>query len=142
MVEPSVSLIASQVTQNSFSETGAGDLDLAVAGRADSATQAQVGVRIAKPFALGHGTSLSLEGRAAWVNELGSAGPTIKDAFSAAPTVGFALAGANPGANATVLGAGAAYSASRRLSLYARYDGSFGDRSNDRRVTAGVRFAW
>ena len=41
-----------------------------------------------------------------------------------------------------MLGAGASYSASKQLTLYARYDGTFGDRSNDKRVTAGVRFAW
>ena len=142
VVEPSLSLVASRVTQGGYTETGAGDLDLVVAKARDSSVQARLGVRAAKPLVLHNGTRLNIEGGAAWVEELGDGAPTIRTAFSAAPANGFTLAGARPGSSAIVVGAGATYALSSRMNLYGRYDESHNDNGADRQATVGLRWAW
>jgi outer membrane autotransporter protein len=141
-VEPSLSLVASRSTQDGYTEIGAGDLDLVVARTRDSAVQARLGARAAKPFVLRNGTRLNLEGQAAWVEELGGGAPTVRSAFSAAPTGSFTLAGANPGSSAIVVGAGMTYALSSRMSLYGRYDEAHNDNGADRQATLGVRLSW
>lgn len=142
LIEPSVSLIASQASQSGYTETGAGDIDLVVSGKNDSATEVVLGTRFAEPIALGNGTSVTIEGRAAWLAGLGASAPTIQESFSAAPTNSFTLTGADPGSSSVVIGAGVSCDLSKQLSPYGRYDGTFGDAVNNKQLTVGIRFAW
>jgi uncharacterized protein with beta-barrel porin domain len=141
-IEPSVALVASEARRNAYEETDAGDLGLQVAGRNDNAAQVQAGVRFAAPIALPGGSRLSLQGHAAWIDDLSDAAPTTRQAYAVNPAGGFTLTGADPGARATVIGGGLAYQASRRLSVSARYDRTFGEHADGMQVSAGVRWAW
>ena len=141
LIEPSVSLVGSSVRQGGFTETGATGADLAVDSRTQATAETLVGARFVKSFTMTGGV-LDLDGRLAWAHELNPDNPTIGESFAAAPGTHFVLAGANPGRDFTVIGAGLTYKASSKLSAYIRYNGSVSSQQSDQTGTLGLKYSW
>jgi len=141
LIEPSISIIGSSVRQGGFTESGATGADLAVDSQTQGTAEALVGARFSKSFPMASG-KLSLDGRLDWAHELSTETPTIGESFAAAAGTHFVVAGADPGKDFAVIGAGLTYSASSRLSVFVRYNGAMSSQQSDQAGTLGVKYSW
>ncbi|HEY2707764.1 MAG TPA: autotransporter domain-containing protein [Caulobacteraceae bacterium] len=141
LFEPSVSLSWTRVRQGSFTETGAGGADLAVAAGSQDFGQSLLGARVAHASTLAGGGVLSVDADLAWAHEFQDVTPVAAESFAGVAGTGFAQAGVTTGRDAAMVRAGLTYSLAK-LALFAHYDGAFSDRANQHTISAGFRLAW
>jgi outer membrane autotransporter protein len=106
-VTPFVSLQYTHVHTGSYTESGAGDIDLSVAGRGDDFLESGMGVKIARAF---RGTDSAVtyvpEIHAEWLHELSNPTMSQTASFTAAGSPSLTTSGLRMGADTLNLGAG------------------------------------
>ncbi|WP_245434439.1 autotransporter outer membrane beta-barrel domain-containing protein [Pseudolabrys taiwanensis] len=127
----------------SYSESaisGSNQFALAYDARTASAVRTELGVRLAKAYALSTGM-LTLKGRAAWAyDSYNGRGATAT--FQTLPGATFAVNGARPEANVALLSAGADYGLGNGWSLAASFDGEFSGNSTVYGGKGAIRRVW
>jgi fibronectin-binding autotransporter adhesin len=139
---PFVGLQAVTLDQASFSETGAGVLDLAVNGQSTSSVRTQLGSRFSRDVELGEGHVVNLGLKLGWAHELSDTGTTTTASFSGAPGAAFAVQGAQRGRDSALVGVGVASKLDQLSSVYLRYDGDLNGPDNAHAVIGGIRLTW
>jgi uncharacterized protein with beta-barrel porin domain len=110
-------------------------------GRTATAVRAELGGRVDKTFAIADGTQVNLFGRAAWAHDEIS-DPTLNVSFLGLPIASFAVNGAPPPRDLGLVTAGAEWRLARGVSILAKFDGEFADRSQTYSGTARLRYTW
>jgi fibronectin-binding autotransporter adhesin len=141
-VTPLAGVQATVISQEGYTESGAGALDLTVGSKTTNSVRALAGARIAKSFALGAGQAITFESHAAWAHELTSDDRAVSAQFAAAPGTGFIVDGARPKRDSAVVEVGVAAPLSNMLSLYLRYDGDLNGSDDAHGVSGGLRLSW
>ncbi|MBI3516891.1 MAG: autotransporter outer membrane beta-barrel domain-containing protein, partial [Proteobacteria bacterium] len=141
-ITPFVGLQASALDQASFTETGAGALNLAVGRQSVSSVRSQLGARVSRDLDLGEGMVVNAGLKLGWAHELSDTGATTTASFAGTAGTGFAVQGAQRGRDSALVGAGIAATLDPQASLYLRYDGDLNGRDDTHAVIAGVRLTW
>jgi autotransporter-associated beta strand protein len=141
-ITPLVGVDASVFNQPSYTESGAGALDLTVASKSTKEVRTMAGAQIFDSFWLTDVRWLDLEMRGAWAHEVTSDDRLVSAQFAEAPGSGFVVSGARPKRDAALVGIGVATPLIRRISLYVRYDGDINGSDNAHGVSGGMRVTW
>ena len=123
--------------QDGFTETGAGILNLAVAGTDVSQTVTALGFAVGTTRAAG-ANLVSLDGRIAWEHVFGDLDVTTNSNLAVLPAATFATRSAPIDRNRLAIGVGTALELNDTVSAHARYDGRFSDGYTDHRGSAGI----
>jgi CSLREA domain-containing protein len=126
----------------SFQESGAGSLDLSVAGASTAAVRSVIGSEIATAFILDGIDRIDTALRLGWAHELTGESTAVTAQFAQAPGVGFTVVSAKPERDTARIGMGAGMVVSELASLFLRYDGDVGAKDNAHALTTGLKFAW
>ena len=106
-ITPSASLQYTHTNLSSYTESGAGDIDLRVSGRGDDFLESSIGVKVGRPF---YGTDSTLtyvpDLHANWLHELANPSMVQSAAFTAAGSPSFTTLGGRQGADTLNVGAG------------------------------------
>ena len=133
---PLVTLDSVYAERDGFTETGAGILNLTVAG--DDTSQAVTGLGVAGSLTRTVGTTLvTLDGRVAWQHVFGDRQVTSTSAIPAAGAT-FVTASAPINRDRIALGLGTALEFSDNVSAHLRYDGAFSGSTTDHRGSTGL----
>ena len=123
-VTPFASLQGVVFDQDSFTETGAGAINLHVQDESTSSAFGVVGTELAYLLPAGFAAPLMISGRVGWAQEFGDTERTASAFFDGTPSAAtFTVTGAPVPGNAVVFGAGLALAAPG-FDLFARYDGA------------------
>jgi outer membrane autotransporter protein len=145
-ITPRAGLSYFHADASSFSESGAGSLDLNVEPNAFDALRSRVEIAAARalPFDI---PSAVIELRAAWTHDFLDDRGAFAATFAGAPTVGFTQIGAAPGRDTANLGGAlsvviAENSAVGRLTGFVRYNVSFSAHQVIHAGAAGLTLVW
>ncbi|MEQ8501367.1 MAG: autotransporter outer membrane beta-barrel domain-containing protein, partial [Sneathiellaceae bacterium] len=139
---PLAGVQALRLRTDSYTETGAGAMNLNVASDTVSSLRTSLGAAIAYPMAFADGRSLRPELRARWSHEFGDTDTVVDASFAAAGGAAFQVASGDLGRDAALLGAGLEARLSPRLSLAAAYDLQWQQGYSAQAVTGRVRLAF
>lgn len=142
LATPFVGLQATTLDQASFTESGAGALDLAVGGQSTSSVRTQLGSRLTRDVALVDGHVVTIGIKVAWAHELSDTGTTTTASFAGAPGASFAVQGAQRGRDSALVGLGVASKLDASSSVFLRYDGDIDGADNAHAVIGGIRLTW
>jgi len=145
-VLPRVELSYFHIGQSSFTEAGAGSLNLSVSPADLNALYSKIGVTVVKPTLFGN-TALVPELRVAWLHNFFNANAQFNAAFAGAPTAGFTVTGAPVGSDIADIGAGLSFGISRtsfggELSGFVQYETRLAAHEIAHAVGAGIRLKW
>jgi uncharacterized protein with beta-barrel porin domain len=127
-----------------YSETatiGSPQFALTFNGRTATAVRTELGERADKTFALDNGNQLGLFGKLAWAHDEIS-DPSLNVSFLGLPTASFAVNGATPAHDLALVTAGAEWRLASGVSLLAKFDGEFANRSQTYTGTGRLRYTW
>jgi outer membrane autotransporter protein len=141
-VTPFARLQGSTVTQNAFSEWGAGSLSLTVAQQTTNSLRTVFGADLSGAVPLSSERSLALDLRLGWLHEYADTGRPMTAAFAGAPSNGFTVYGATPQRDAAVIGFSAGTTIAEATQLYLRYDGEVSTGSSNHTLNLGLRISW
>lgn len=140
-VQPLAAISWLRQTQNAYSETGAGALNLILPKQSQNSLRSSLGARTVVPFDLG-GAPAVFEARAAWSHEFKDT-RSIDARLAGDPAAGvFTLSGPHVPRNSAVLGMGIATQATRGLRLYADVNSELNGGSRAYALSAGLRYQW
>ncbi len=140
-VQPLAALSWVKQTQNAYSETGAGALNLVLPDQSQQSLRSTVGVRSLLPFQAG-ATSVVFEARAAWSHEFNNT-RSVNARLAGDPAASvFTVSGPALPRDTAVAGIGIAAQASRNLRLYADVSGEFNGRERAGTLSVGLRYQW
>ncbi|HVV48688.1 MAG TPA: autotransporter domain-containing protein, partial [Polyangia bacterium] len=142
VLEPSVSLLYTHVHQDGFTEADGSGANLTVDSKSQDAVQSVLQAKLTKSFVVASGGVMRASVRGGWAHDFQSTYTDITQTFAVQGGEPFTLAGAYPGRNAGLFGVSLTYDASKRLSFFGRYDGSYGDRETNHAIAAGFSFTW
>ena len=145
-LKPSTFLAYAVHSQGDFTESGAGSLDLAIAGQSTDSLLYGLGLTLETPIITAKNSRLiprlSL-GYEYNFNGNSNGGQQINSSFATEPALGsVTVLGQNRGANALDLGLSLEYESSATLSVYAGIGGAFWSNGNDLSYGGGVRLRW
>lgn len=106
-----------------------------------TAVRTELGSRIGKSWHVPDGSVLDLFGKAAWAHDEIS-DPRLKVSFVGLPVASFAVNGATPARDLALVTAGAEWKFRSGISVMAKFDGEFAERSTTYAGTARLRYAW
>ena len=134
-------------SQNGFTESGAGALNLAVAAQTTGSARSVLGAEFAGAFgAPGFGTGgrekLVLQMRLGWAHEYANTARPVTAAFAGAPGANFTVFGAAPQTDSAVFSLAASTAVASGVSLFARYDGEVGNGISSHALNGGLRVSW
>jgi len=125
-VGPEASLLYSHLDQESFTETGAGDVSLRVDRRRTGSLKSTLGLLAQRRVTQEEG-QFDLEARAAWAREHLEGDRDIKARFVGASTPGtFKVRAEEPVRDIFQVGLGVGFRVSEKARLFAQYEGGFG----------------
>jgi outer membrane autotransporter protein len=128
--------------QDSFTETGAGAINLHVQDESVNSAYGVLGTELAYALPAVFAAPLVISGRVGWAQEFGDTERTASAFFDGTPSAAtFTVTGAAVPGNAVVFGAGLALAAPG-FDLFARYDGATGDDASVHGGSAGLRFVF
>ncbi|MBI2740946.1 MAG: autotransporter domain-containing protein, partial [Rhodospirillales bacterium] len=139
---PFARLQGSSVTQNAFSEWGAGSLSLNVSQQTINSLRTLFGLDLAGALPLGADRTLDIGLRLGWQHEFASTTRPITAALSGAPFAAFTVYGATPQPDSAVVSLRAATSIAAATQLYLRYDGDIGSGTDSHSLSLGMRLTW
>lgn len=128
----------------SYGETAtAGSVQFALNYDAHTATavRTELGGRIDKAWLATGGSVFNVFGRAAWAHDEVS-DPRLTVNFISLPVASFAVNGATPARDLALMTAGAEWRFGNGVSVMAKFDGEFAERSQTYAGTARLRYAW
>ena len=108
----------SALDQASFSETGAGALNLAVGGQSVSSVRSNLGTRVSRDIEIGDGVIMNAALKVGWAHEFSDTGSTVTASFAGAPGSSFAVQGAQRGRDSALLGVDFASNLDPQTSVY------------------------
>ncbi len=141
-VTPFVRLQAYTGTQNAFTETGAGSLNLSVAQQTTNSLRTVLGAQLGGSMDLGWRDRLAMKVRLGWSHEYADTARPVTASFAGAPVAPFTTYGVAPQRDGVVLGLAATTAVAEAMSVYARYEGEVSGQDNAHAFTAGVRMTW
>ena len=141
-IAPFARLQGTTVVQNGFTESGAGSLNLAVTPQTTNALRSTLGVEFNAGLAAGTDHRIGLMFRLGWAHEFADTARPVAASFAGAPGSGFSVLGAESARDAAVLALAVDTAIAEATSLYLRYDGEVGGRSDAHALTAGFRMTW
>ncbi|MCP3867327.1 MAG: autotransporter domain-containing protein [Gammaproteobacteria bacterium] len=142
LVEPLAALHWSRQHQDSYSEKGAGALNLSVPENTQHFLRGILGVRTTLPVTTAAGTRLALESRAAWSHDFRDSG-AVSARFAADPGgAPFAISGVSLPRDSAHLGIGIAGETRKNLRFYADLDTELNSRQQSIVISAGIRYRW
>ena len=145
-LKPSTYLAYALHSQGDITESGAGSLDLAIAGQSTDSLLYGLGLTLETPIVTAKNSRLiprlSL-GYEYDFNGNSNGGQQINSSFATVPALGsVTVIGQNRGANALDLGLSLEYESSATLSVYAGIGGAFWSNGNELSYGGGVRLRW
>jgi outer membrane autotransporter protein len=145
-LKPSTFLAYALHSQGDITESGAGSLDLAIAGQSTDSLLYGLGLTLETPIITAKNSRLiprlSL-GYEYNFNGNSNGGQQISSSFVTEPALGsVTVLGQNRGANALDLGLSLEYESSATLSVYAGIGGAFWSNGNELSYGGGVRLRW
>ncbi len=141
-VTPFVRLQAYTGTQNAFTETGAGSLNLSVAQQTTNSLRTVLGTQLAGSMDLGWRDRLAMKVRLGWSHEYADTARPVTASFAGAPAAPFTTYGVAPQRDGVVLGLAATTAVAEAMNVYVRYEGEVSGQDNAHAFTAGVRMTW
>lgn len=128
----------------SYGETatsGSAQFALNYDARTVTAVRTELGNRIGKSWHVPDGSVLDLFGKAAWAHDEIS-DPRLNVSFVGLPVASFAVNGATPARDLALVTAGAEWKFRSGISVMAKFDGEFAERTLTYAGTARLRYAW
>jgi outer membrane autotransporter protein len=110
-------------------------------GRTATAIRGELGSRVDKAIAIDNGAQLGLFGKLAWAHDEVS-DPTLNVSFIGQPIATFIVSGATPARDLALVTAGAEWRLANGVSLLAKFDGEFANRSQTYSGTGRIRYTW
>lgn len=141
-LEPSVGIAFDQVTRSAYTETGAGDVGLAIDPSSLESLVLSAGARAATSIDLWNGLVLRPAVEARYEDHMLRELPATDLAFSGAPDDGFEIVGARPGANAALLDAGFTIGNGGCIAGFADYTADLRAHQTVQAVVGGLRVTW
>ncbi|MBU8877307.1 autotransporter domain-containing protein [Reyranella sp. MMS21-HV4-11] len=141
-VTPFVRLQAYTGTQNAFTETGAGSLNLSVAQQTTNSLRTVLGAQLGGSMDLGWRDRLALKVRLGWSHEYADTARPVTASFAGAPVAPFTTYGVAPQRDGVVMGLAANTAIADATSIYLRYEGEVSGQDNAHAFTAGFRMTW
>jgi len=126
-VKPLVGAQYTYLWENGYNETGAGSLDLSVAGETYYSIRPMLGAYVAKSLSLGGTAQLVPAVSLTASRELNPLNPQVQAAFAGSPGQNFTVTGIPPDPMLFGVGAGLKLIFSRDFNLSANYMGNYGD---------------
>lgn len=141
-VTPFVRLQAYTGTQNAFTETGAGSLNLSVAQQTTNSLRTVLGAQLGGSMDLGWRDRLAMKVRLGWSHEYADTARPVTASFAGAPVAPFTTYGVAPQRDGVVLGLAATTAVAEGMNVYARYEGEVSGQDNAHAFSVGVRMTW
>ena len=141
-VTPFARLQAATATQNAFTESGAGSLDLSVASQTTNSLRGVLGAQLGGAMDLGWREKLAMQVKLGWGHEYADTGRPVTASFVGAPALPFTTYGAAPQRDSVVLGLSATTAIADATSVYFRYEGDISSQDSSHALTAGFRMTW
>jgi autotransporter-associated beta strand protein len=141
-VAPFARLQGSTTNQPGFTESGAGSLDLVVAGQTTNSLRTTFGADFAARLPVGYAHTVDFDLRLGWVHEYADTGRPMNASFAGAPGSTFTVFGATSQRDSASIGFLARTHIASSTELYARYDGEVGGGTDNHAVNVGVRITW
>jgi outer membrane autotransporter protein len=142
-VQPVAALSWVNLNHDAFTESGAGEAELAVLGGASNTLTSALGARVTRSFSSGNGSSGTLELRAYWTPTLTDTETHIASRFAEAPDgSAFTVASTQPSRDAALLGAGFTAQMWKNVSLHVDYNTTLSSSESSQTVTAGMQYTW
>jgi len=141
-VTPFARLQAATATQNAFTESGAGSLDLSVAAQTTNSLRSVLGAQVGGAMDLGWREKLAMQFKLGWGHEYADTGRPVTASFVGAPALPFTTYGAAPQRDSVVLGLSANTAIADATSVYFRYEGDISSQDSNHALTAGFRTTW
>ncbi|HEY4166696.1 MAG TPA: autotransporter domain-containing protein [Reyranella sp.] len=139
---PFVRLQTSSGTQAAFSESGAGSIDLNVAGQTTTSLLSVAGVELGGAIDMGWREKLRLQMRLGWAHEYVDVSHPVTASFAGAPTAGFTVFGSVPNRDSAIVSLAADTAIGRATSVYLRYDGDISGADSSHALSLGLRMRW
>lgn len=141
-VTPFARLQGATATQNAFTESGAGALDLSVAAQTTNSLRSVIGAQLGGAMDLGWREKLAMQVKLGWGHEYADTGRPVTASFVGAPALPFTTYGAAPQRDSVVLGLSATTAVADATSVYFRYEGDVSSQDSNHALTAGFRMTW
>ncbi|MFN4018642.1 MAG: autotransporter domain-containing protein [Reyranella sp.] len=141
-VTPFARLQAATATQNAFTESGAGALDLSIAAQTTNSLRSVLGAQLGGSMDLGWREKLAMQFKLGWGHEYADTGRPVTASFVGAPALPFTTYGAAPQRDSVVLGLSASTAIADTTSAYFRYEGDVSSEDSSHALTAGFRMTW
>ena len=120
---------------------GSSPFALDYSSRTINALRTELGAWFDWSTAFDNGTTLTLRTRAAWAHDE-SSDPTVLALFQSLPGSSFTVIGANSAPNSALVSAAAWLAFGRGVSIGAKFDGEFADRSQTYAGMGMLRYTW
>ncbi|WP_164718687.1 autotransporter domain-containing protein [Bradyrhizobium sp. LVM 105] len=142
-ITPYAALQAQGFRTRAYSETDltGGGFGLAYNARSATDTRGEVGARFDRAMLVAPGTALTLRGRLAFAHDWVS-DPALSAVFQTLPTASFVVNGAAPAKDTALVSTGADLHLARGITLSAKFDGAFADRTQTYTGTGTLRYRW
>ncbi|MFZ5779060.1 MAG: autotransporter outer membrane beta-barrel domain-containing protein [Pseudomonadota bacterium] len=141
-VTPFARLQASSTSQNAFTESGAGSLNLNVSRQTTNSLRTVLGAEAAATLPLGSERALRVTFRLGWQHEHANNGRPVTASLAGAPANPFTVYGAMPQRDSVIVGFSAATNLAAATALYLRYDGERAAGTDNHALIAGLRLSW
>ena len=126
VLEPFGRLQYIKLDEDSFTESGAGDINQRISSRDTDSLTSEIGMRISRSFPHASGR-LTTDASVAWLHDFDIDDRTITTSYTGAPTSSFSLPGQDVESNGVTLGLGVAFETRKRVSTSLNYNGEFRD---------------
>ncbi|MCB4767724.1 autotransporter outer membrane beta-barrel domain-containing protein [Ancylobacter sp. Lp-2] len=144
---PNVGLQVVSLHQDAFTEQGAEQLDLAIAGRDMTAARSLAGMDVRHRFDLGQGdvpqgaarqrNAVVANLRVAWAHDVSDPSRSVESSFVQLPSASFVVYGPSPDRDAAVIGLGLALEGA--VTGFVRYDGEISGNAQSHAGSIGVK---
>ena len=140
-IRPLAAFQAAYLMQDSYTETGAGDLNLIVDSRNTGSYQSYLGLHINKAITIGNFV-LTPDARAKWAHEFSDDNHLINAKFSSTGSGSFTIETDRPSHDTAIVGVGITGRFNKNLSAYIQYDAELNKDYTNHTGMMGLRFFW
>jgi len=141
-IQPLASLHVTHLYQESYTESGADSLNLAVDDQETTSIRSALGLRLAKEHKRESDTTLMYEARALWAHEFSDDDHMVSARFTGSTAGSFHVKGDRPDRDSAILGLGINARMKNNLSLYAHYDADLSRGHTANAIMAGLAYRW
>jgi T5SS/PEP-CTERM-associated repeat protein len=139
---PYVDVDGGKFNQGAFTETGAAQLGLDVAGRRTTSVRTTLGLGVSRGGWTAGDMDVSVSARAGWGHEFADVRRPVSAAFIGAPGVPFTVQAPAAAADAAVAALGLSARSARGLEVYARVDADLASSAQSEEASLGASWRW